>query len=139
LADELISLTGYQIPSNITLKSNISDNIICEFPESNLRQAILNLILNAAQAMGDTAGVIQIDAHRQTNTLCIEITDDGPGFSVQLLAEGIRPFYTTRADGTGLGLAIVQRFVRGLGGKIKLRNLPPRGGCVTLELPETDS
>ncbi len=139
LADELISLTRYQIPSNIALESNISDEIICVFPESNLRQAILNLILNAAQAMGDAAGVIKLDAHRETNVLNIEITDDGPGFSAELLAEGIRPFYTTRADGTGLGLAIVQRFVRDTGGKIKLRNLRPSGGCVTLELPETVS
>ncbi len=137
LANELISLTRYQIPSNITLKSNISENIICELPEPNLRQALLNLILNAAQAIGNTTGVIQLNAYRQTNALNIEITDDGPGFSAQLLAEGIRPFYTTRVDGTGLGLAIVQRFVRDEGGKIKLRNLQPRGGCVTLELPET--
>jgi len=139
LADELISLTRYQISSNITLKSNISDKIICEFLESNLRQAILNLILNAAQAMGDTTGVIQLNAYRQTNTLNIEITDDGPGFSAQLLTDGIRPFYTTRVDGTGLGLAIVQRFVRDTGGKIKLRNRRSRGGCVTLVLPETVS
>lgn len=139
LADELVSLTRYQIPSNITLESNISDSIICEFPESNLRQALLNLILNAAQAMGDAGGVIKLNAYRQARTLNIEITDAGPGFPADLLADGIRPFYTTRIDGTGLGLAIVQRFVRDTGGKIVLRNLQPHGGCVTLELPESDS
>jgi len=135
LAHELIALTRYQIPPNIALESDISDKIICVYPESNLRQALLNLVLNAAQAIGDTAGKIRLAAHIEEDSLRIEISDDGPGFSAEQLEQGIRPFYTTRNDGTGLGLAIVQRFARNTGGKIKLNNVRPRGGCVTLELP----
>jgi two-component system, NtrC family, sensor kinase len=136
LAAELAALTRYQIGPEIELELDISSGIQCVLPESNLRQALLNLILNAAQAIGDRAGRIILSACQGNDILRISVLDDGPGFSEELIREGIRSFRTTRIDGTGLGLTIVQRFVRDSGGKITLRNLRPHGGCVTLEIPK---
>ncbi len=138
LADDLMALTRYQIEPDIELELDISDGIQCVLPESNLRQALLNLILNAAQAIGDRPGRIILCACRESDLLSISVVDDGPGFAEELLREGIQIFHTTRNDGTGLGLAIVQRFVREFGGKIKLRNVQPHGGCVILEIPVGD-
>ncbi|MGH8477772.1 MAG: sensor histidine kinase [Methylococcales bacterium] len=135
LAGDLVVLTRYQIGPDIELDLDISGTIQCVLPEPNLRQALLNLILNAAQAMGNRPGRILLKAVRNDELLRISVLDDGPGFSEQFLREGIRIFHTTRSDGTGLGLAIVKRFMRDIGGKIKLSNLEPHGGCVTLEIP----
>ncbi|MGH8547289.1 MAG: sensor histidine kinase [Methylococcales bacterium] len=139
LTADLVALTRYQIGPDIELDLDIPDAIQCVLPEANLRQALLNLILNAAQAIGDRPGRILLSGRRESDILSIAVQDDGPGFSGELLREGIRSFHTTRSDGTGLGLAIVQRFVRDIGGGIRLRNLQPHGGCVTLEIPEASS
>lgn len=137
LVEDLLALTRYQIGTGIELGLDIAQDIECFLPDSNLRQALLNLILNAAQAIGDQAGEIVVHAHREADFLKISVIDNGPGFSEELLREGIRSFHTTRSDGTGLGLAIVQRFVRDIGGEIRLGNVKSRGGCVSLEIPET--
>jgi signal transduction histidine kinase len=104
-------------------------------PGSSLRQALLNLILNAAQALEQTRGSVLVKARREDKQICIEIKDDGPGFSDDILKHGIRAFSTSRIRGTGLGLAMVQRFARDLGGRIELSNKWPHGACVRLTLP----
>ncbi|MBM4199794.1 MAG: two-component sensor histidine kinase [Gammaproteobacteria bacterium] len=135
LVSELVALTRYQIPSHIELRSEVPSDLICRLPESNLRQALLNLVLNAAQAIDGLPGNIVIAARRESRYVTITVSDDGPGFSPELLANGIRSFTTSRKQGTGLGLAIVQRFVRDVGGHLALANRAPRGAEVTLQLP----
>jgi signal transduction histidine kinase len=135
LVRELVALTRYQIPSQIELRCDLPESLICRVPESSLRQAILNLVLNAAQAIDQQAGKIVISARRDEEWIYISVTDDGPGLSRDLLNTGVRPFATGRPQGTGLGLAIVQRFVRDAGGQLKLANLFPHGACITLQLP----
>jgi nitrogen fixation/metabolism regulation signal transduction histidine kinase len=68
--------------------------------------------------------------------LRIDVFDNGPGFSDDMLNYGIRPFRTSRPRGTGLGLAMVQRFVKDIGGTIKLNNQQPHGACVTVLVPK---
>jgi nitrogen fixation/metabolism regulation signal transduction histidine kinase len=68
--------------------------------------------------------------------LGIDVLDNGPGFSQDMLDYGIRPFRTSRQRGTGLGLAMVQRFVKNVDGTVKLSNQQPHGACVTVLLPE---
>jgi len=139
LVRELVALTRYQIPRHITLTFDVPDDLKCHLPECDLRQALLNLILNAAHALDGTAGTIHLRAQLDGDSIVIEVTDDGPGFSEDMLASGIRPFRTGRPRGTGLGLAIVQRFARDAGGQIKLCNRLPHGACVSLILPYRDS
>ena len=133
--NDLIKLVRYQIPSQIQLEQLIPDDIVCHLPEGLFRQSLLNLILNAMQALGEREGRITIEAILTDDSLRIDISDDGPGFPPDLLEYGIRAFITHRAEGTGLGLSMVQRFARTVGGNVILSNRDPHGACVTLELP----
>ncbi len=136
LIRDLITLTRYQISESIELMSDIPNTLPVHLPESGIRQALLNLILNAAVALNSQTGLIRIKARNETHHLRIDVFDNGPGFSQDMLNYGIRPFRTSRQDGTGLGLAMVQRFVKDVGGKLKLSNLHPHGACVTVLLPK---
>ncbi|MDD5277080.1 MAG: HAMP domain-containing sensor histidine kinase, partial [Methylovulum sp.] len=136
LIRDLLRLTRYQIAESIQLESDIPDLLLVHLPESGLRQVLLNLILNAADILESRAGLVHIKAYAGREGLCITVTDNGPGFSQDMLDYGIRPFRTSREHGTGLGLAMVQRFVKNLGGTIKLTNQQPHGACVTFSLPK---
>ena len=133
--NDLIKLARYQIPGQIQLEQRIDDDIVCHLPEGLFRQSLLNLILNANQALGEREGRITIGAVLSDGMLRVDICDDGPGFPADLLEYGIRAFITHRAEGTGLGLSMVQRFARTVGGNVLLLNREPHGACVTLELP----
>jgi len=135
MVKELLSLARYQIPGHIALTVDIPAGLECHLPSCGLRQALLNLVLNAAQAMDEKPGAVKVLARREEGLLAIEVSDDGPGFSEDMLRHGIHAFSTSRARGTGLGLAMVQRFARDLGGRIELSNRKPGGACVRLLLP----
>ena len=136
LLRDLITLTRYQIAETIEIMSDTPPLIPVHLPESGIRQALLNLILNAADALQERPGLIRIKVRAEAQQLRIEVFDNGPGFSQDMLNYGIRPFRTSRQDGTGLGLAMVQRFIKDVGGNIKLSNLHPNGACVTVLLPK---
>ncbi len=136
LIRDLLALTRYQIPEAITLNSDTPDTLPVHLPESGIRQALLNLILNAADALDSSPGLICIKAAMEAQGLRIDVFDNGPGFSEDMLNYGIRPFRTSRPRGTGLGLAMVQRFVKDIGGTIKLNNQQPHGACVTVLVPK---
>ena len=100
-----------------------------------LRQAILNLARNAAEAASDNpAGgrVIirgEVDKSGPLPGQRISIADNGPGIPPEALHRIFMPFYTTKANGTGLGLAVVQKIVVQHGGSIEARNQPMGGGA----------
>jgi len=136
LVRELVALLRYQIPAQIALVLDLPSTLDCRLPSSRIRQCLLNLILNAAEAIGPNPGRISIEVEELGNgRLSISVSDDGPGFSDDMLQNGIRPFSTGKTSGTGLGLAMVQRFVRELGGQMQLDRNDPRGAIVTLKLP----
>lgn len=131
----LASLVTYQLPDSISIESEVDQEVDCRLPRNKLRQVLLNLILNAGQAIGDNPGQIRVQAVKTAETLEIRVQDNGPGFSVALLESGIQPFHSGRADGTGLGLVMVRRTIRDLGGEIDLANRDEGGACVTLTIP----
>lgn len=137
LIRDMVALTRYQIAETITLDVDVPASLPTHLPESGLRQALLNLILNSADALEGGSGTITILARIKEGKVEIDVLDNGPGFSQELLEYGIRPFRTSRPRGTGLGLAMVQRFVNDIGGSIKLTNKENQGACVTLLLPAT--
>jgi nitrogen-specific signal transduction histidine kinase len=106
-----------------------------------LRQAILNLARNAAEAATDNpAGgrVIirgEIDKSGPLQGQRISITDNGPGIPAEALTKIFMPFYTTKANGTGLGLAVVQKIVVQHGGSIEARNQALGGAEFIVWLP----
>jgi signal transduction histidine kinase len=106
-----------------------------------LRQAILNLARNAAEAAaGNPAGgrvIIQgeLDVSGPLQGQRISITDNGSGIPPEALTKIFMPFYTTKANGTGLGLAVVQKIVVQHGGSIEARNQPLGGAEFIVWLP----
>jgi signal transduction histidine kinase len=129
-----LSLSRYQVPSHIKLVNAVTQNIVCRLPDARLRQALLNLIINAQQAMDKEDGEITISAEHVDQQLTISVCDQGPGFPESMLQADILAFNSMRDGGTGLGLSMVQRFVRNQGGRLILKNRQPRGACVTLQL-----
>jgi len=140
LVDQLYSLARYQLPPDIRLEHGILADMECSLPEGSLRQALLNLVLNSAQAIGtDRAGVIRMEADLSPQRLLLSVCDDGPGFPQELLESGVRPFASGREHGTGLGLAMVRRFASDLNGQLRLNNREPHGACAVLDLPCKES
>jgi signal transduction histidine kinase len=135
LITDLVKLTRYQVAEVIQLDIDTPLSLPVHLPESGIRQALLNLILNAADALEGESGRIVIKARADKQGLFIDVLDNGRGFSQDMIDYGIRPFRTSRSRGTGLGLAMVQRFVKNMGGSVKLSNQRPHGACVTVLLP----
>jgi signal transduction histidine kinase len=137
---DLLTLVRYQLDDHIELVADVPPDLRCRLPESGLRHALLNLVLNASQAMGERVGTIRIAARREDDVLIITVSDDGPGFPEALLAAGVHDFGAWRRGGTGLGLATVRRFVLAHAGRLRLDNRAEGGARVTLHLPleETD-
>lgn len=135
LVRELATLLRYQIPAHVELRTRVEDALHCVLPEEGLRQALLNLVFNSVEALGESPGTITISATQLDGGIRIEVSDDGPGFPDAMLKTGVRPFATFKEDGTGLGLAIVKRFANDLGGSLRIANLPTRGALVAMILP----
>jgi two-component system NtrC family sensor kinase len=134
LVEQFLVLMRYQVPDTVALEARVPRELECLLPAAGLRQALLNLVLNGVQVLGD-GGRVSISARSADDRLLLEVADDGPGFPEELLRVGVRPFVTGRAAGTGLGLAMVRRLARDLGGELTLANRKPRGALVTLSLP----
>jgi PAS domain S-box-containing protein len=109
--------------------------------EGLLRQALLNLTRNAAEAaagqpFGGRVEVRGVVEHVPSGELQrITVTDNGPGIATDDLTRIFVPFYTTKTNGTGLGLAIVQKIIVQHGGSVEVRNQPQGGAEFIVSLP----
>jgi signal transduction histidine kinase len=135
LLRDLVTLARYQINPEISLEVIAVAEVMVHLPESMVRQALLNLLLNAADAIGQQSGKISLSVISHSQQLMINVSDDGSGFPHEMLEYGIRPFRSSRQRGTGIGLAMVQRFVKSIGGSLKLSNQTPHGATVSLIFP----
>jgi two-component system sensor histidine kinase HupT/HoxJ len=103
-----------------------------------LAQVVLNLLVNARQALGRTAGArIHVATRASEAEVELEVRDNGPGIAEDVLDRVFDPFFTTRApdEGTGLGLAIAFDIAREHGGALEVRSRPGHGACFVLRLP----
>lgn len=132
--EEVAALARYQIAPDIRLDVDIDVACQCLLPPDRLRQAVLNLLLNAAQALSGH-GRIRVVGRREHDTVELAVEDDGPGFPEAMLRDGVTAFASHRDGGTGLGLASVRRFAQDHGGRFALANLSPHGARVLLSLP----
>jgi signal transduction histidine kinase len=108
--------------------------------ESQLRQVLLNLVLNAIQAVAGLEAdrrVVELGASCDDETVTLAVRDRGAGIPPQDMERVRTAFYTRRRGGTGLGLAIAERFVVAQGGRIELDNLEPVGFEARVVLPIT--
>jgi PAS domain S-box-containing protein len=101
-----------------------------------IEQVIVNLVVNAAQAIGDR-GRIVIAAAAHPEGVCISVTDDGPGMNDGVRERVFEPFFTTKeqGQGTGLGLHIVATIVQRHGGRVAVTSQPGAGATFEVILP----
>ncbi|MEW6325658.1 MAG: ATP-binding protein [Nitrospirota bacterium] len=118
-----------------------------EFPEAPppvpadadlLRQALVNLIQNAVEAM-PAGGELAVRMEAASPWLSIAISDTGEGIDPAYRGRLFHPFFTTKKGGTGLGLAITHRIIQAHGGAIDVESRPGRGSCFTVRLPMTEA
>jgi len=104
-----------------------------------LRQALLNLLLNAMQAM-PAGGTVRMALKREQRTAVVEIADDGEGIPPDVLPRIFDLYFTTKAKGSGIGLAMTYRILQLHGGEMEVRSqaeaeAPARGTTFTLRIP----
>jgi len=104
-----------------------------------LQQVILNLILNAVQAMGavtnGTREVLITTSQTEPNEMCLGVQDTGPGLSAETLPRLFEPFYTTKPDGMGMGLSICRSIIEAHGGRLWATRCEPRGALFQFTIP----
>ena len=98
------------------------------------RSAVLNLLLNAVQAM-EGGGQLVVRTRPSGLGVVLELIDTGPGMDAETLAKVFRAFYTTKQGGSGLGLPTARKIVEAHGGTIDIESAPGRGTKVTIWLP----
>jgi signal transduction histidine kinase len=102
-----------------------------------LRQVLMNLVLNAQQAMG-VGGTITLRISRDDGYGVIDLKDTGPGIPEEMQARLFKPFQTSKREGHGIGLALVKRFVDNFGGSVSVDSKLGQGTTFHLRLPLAD-
>jgi two-component system NtrC family sensor kinase len=122
--------------TNIALKLELADSLPLTCGDSNqIKQVLINLILNAAEALASGGGTITLRTAHNGQEACLSVTDDGPGISPQHRARLFEPLFTTKTRGLGLGLAISQEIVQRHGGSISAHSTLGQGTTFTAFLP----
>ncbi|MEO9255990.1 MAG: ATP-binding protein, partial [Tepidiformaceae bacterium] len=156
LVAEMTHLLGVSISKGALLTCNFTTPLpLVEGDATQLRQVIMNLVVNASDAIGDGEGVIKVSTgviHAERADLAqaylapdlpegdyvfLDVLDSGSGMTRQTMARIFDPFFTTKFTGRGLGLAAVLGIVRGHRGAIKVTSEPGRGTTFRLLLPAT--
>lgn len=148
LIDENIKLFRASVPKTVQLEERLAPQLPpIEGDPAQMQQVIMNLILNAAEAIGQERGTVQVITGVEEGTaetedngwhssgdvapggryVTVEIRDDGCGMNEATLAKIFDPFFSTKATGQGLGLAAVLGIVHGHQGKIMVRSKPGKG------------
>jgi len=132
--DLLNSLAPQMAAQQIRAVADVSDRLLLAADRHMLRRALLNLALNALDAMPH-GGLLAMTAVRTPQGVEIEVADSGTGLSDDARQRAFEPFFTTKSGGTGLGLAIVYRIAEVHGGHVVAANCPDGGAAFTLALP----
>jgi signal transduction histidine kinase len=135
LVTEIFDALAPQLEAQgIDVSIDVPPNAAVTADRDMLRRAVLNLVLNAVDAMPQGGELVVTSFHKR-GALELEIADSGPGLSNEQLERAFDPFYTTKNTGTGLGLSIVQRIAEVHGGRVTATNCPQGGAAFTIELP----
>ena len=105
--------------------------------QTQLGQVVINLLTNAKDALGDSDGVVEIRTRVEDNRALLQVSDNGPGMSPQVLERASEPFFTTKeiGKGTGLGLATVKSLADYAGGWVNLESEQGKGTTIGVVLP----
>jgi two-component system NtrC family sensor kinase len=120
---------------NIQLESSLGDVPPIEADFGQIRQALVNILINACDAMLQ-GGTLRVRSHRHDGRVEIVVEDTGIGITPENMKKVMDPFFTTKEKGTGLGLSVVYGIVERHGGGLRLDSTPGHGTTVTISLPE---
>ncbi|MDC7714245.1 PAS-domain containing protein [Vogesella sp. LYT5W] len=143
MLQEMLDLIEYSVGDGIVVTVQAEPGLHVCIDRGQLENAVLNLALNAAQAMPD-GGHLDLVARREEGAnplaapaLCLEVRDTGSGIPPEVLPHVLEPFFTTKEQGkgSGLGLSIVYGFLRQSGGDVGIDSTPGRGTTIRLWLP----
>jgi len=152
LVREMIELMRLSISKNAVLKVDIPDDVpLIRANSPQIRQVVMNLIINASDALEEKIGSIsvaltQVQTHRESfaergpklpseSCVRLEVRDSGHGMTEELQARIFDPFFTTKGAGRGLGLAAVRGIILGHGGTINIQSSPGEGSLFEILLP----
>jgi signal transduction histidine kinase len=128
--NELIMECAKELP-NVNVVIETTDTTLVRADERMLRQALMNLLRNAAEANHGSEKSVFVKLEKNT----IEVRDTGPGIPEANLSKIFIPFFTTKPNGHGIGLALAHRIVTEHGGTLTAANLPAGGAVFTIKLP----
>ena len=145
LVQQVLTSTARAMDSNkIVLETNFIDSpppVVMADPVQ-LQQVILNLIMNAIEAMSASehwARMLRIETSiDQTDSVVITVADSGPGFDAKAAEQLFKPFFTTKSSGMGLGLSICKSIIEAHHGTLSAAPHEPRGTVFWLVLPPYD-
>lgn len=137
--DSTIGLLGHRLKNHVAIHRHYCDDADIECLPGQINQVFMNVIANAADAIGDRAGNIWIDVSSTgvDGAIRITIRDDGAGMAADVAARVFEPFFTTKevGQGTGLGLAVCYAVVQRHRGRIEIESTPDVGTTITVVLP----
>jgi len=130
-------LSGFYKSGEIALTHDYGDLPQINCYAAQLNQVWMNLLANAAQAIGTAKGAVHIKTWCDAHTVIVSIRDTGPGMTSEQLRRIFDPFFTTKAvgEGTGLGLSISHGIIERHDGRIKVESAPGKGTTFTVFLP----
>jgi PAS domain S-box-containing protein len=153
-ARELMKLLAASLSKKVNLACHLKEDLpLVEGDPTQIRQVIMNLVINAAEAIGEEKGTVTIRSHTETveevrislapvllapragSYVTFEVTDTGCGMDPGTLERIFDPFFTTKVTGHGLGLAAVHGIIRSHGGGIHVRSTKGSGTTFVVYLP----
>jgi PAS domain S-box-containing protein len=127
------------VPKKITVELQLAEDLPRIDADANqLQQVVLNLVSNAAEAIGENTGTIAIATGLEESAVYIEVRDTGCGMDAETKARIFDPFFTTKFTGRGLGLAAVAGIARGHKGAIRVQSEPGQGSTFRLYIPAAE-
>jgi PAS domain S-box-containing protein len=124
-----------QLPAGIRLNTEIADTPTIEADPSRLSQVLLNLALNAKDAMARTGGTLTIATSIEGDAVHFKVTDTGEGIAPEDLDRIFEPLFTTKTKGSGLGLSVVHQIVTAHGGHIFVESESEKGTTFDIAIP----
>jgi two-component system, sporulation sensor kinase E len=136
LKDTLTVLAPELEERNVQISLDLAENTpLLSLDESQIKQALYNLLKNAFQALPASGGLIEISSSVTDYDVTLTIRDHGSGISPEVMGSLFEPFHSTKESGNGLGLLIVRRIIREHGGEIEIDSQTGKGTTVTLFFP----